>query len=547
MKKRIIIEVRQPISFGAAVAGGVRRGFGFAPERPLDAGALAAAPALRGVLAGVEIDPDFPQVMVPTAAPPTAEARPRRGGLPGFAAAAEPDATLAESYIVRGEVEEDELEDLQNRAEASGNAYIYADVPIQPCPAVCAGSPPRGTDRDVERLLCVEGLQGAGLDGSGVLVAIVDTGVNMAHLNGRGKRPLFDASRSWAPDRGGTPGSQPVDHGTMCAYDACIAAPRCTLLDISLLRSTLRGATVMDALLTDAIRAYSHLLSLLTAPLLPGEARSLVVNNSWAMYDPSWDFPVGHRGNYSDNPAHPFNVIVGTLERAGADILFAAGNCGPDCPDTRCRGTDRTLYGANSHPQVLCVAGVDVTGQRAGYSSVGPGRLAGQKPDLCGFTHFAGSGVYPADGGTSAATPVVAGLIAALRTRHPALGAGASLTPAAMRDLLRNNAADLAGAGFDHGTGFGIVNGCQLLSALPAPAEPVGAEDDAQGVERLVAILSGGAAAGGSRSGVPGGSTSGGSASGGASGGSASSGGSATGGSRRGRSGTPGIAGGGGS
>jgi hypothetical protein len=31
-------------------------------------------------------------------------------------------------------------------------------------------------------------------------------------------------------------------------------------------------------------------------------------------------FPIGHPGNYSNNPAHPFNVIVATLESAGADV-----------------------------------------------------------------------------------------------------------------------------------------------------------------------------------------------------------------------------------
>jgi hypothetical protein len=56
-----------------------------------------------------------------------------------------------------------------------------------------------------------------------------------------------------------------------------------------------------------------------------------------------------------------------------ARILFAAGNCRADCPDSRCQGvTSNAIYGANGHPQVLCVAGVDTTKQRVGYSTIGP-------------------------------------------------------------------------------------------------------------------------------------------------------------------------------
>jgi subtilisin family serine protease len=235
-------------------------------------------------------------------------------------------------------------------------------------------------------------------------------------------------------------------------------------------------------------------LNVMTAPSRPGEQqRSLVVNNSWGMFHPTWDFPVGHPGNYSDNANHPFNRIVASLERTGADILFAAGNCGRDCPDGRCQGvTDRPIYGANSHSQVLSVAGVDVKQQRVGYSSIGPGRLERLKPDVAGYTHFKGSEVYPADGGTSAATPVVAGVVAAVRTARPFTPGRASTYPSAIRLLLRRTAIDRGQAGYDFEFGYGIVDGeavarrARLLINAPedasagAAAEPAGKEPDAE-------------------------------------------------------------------
>ncbi len=425
---------------------------------------MEAAPAL----AGLEVDTEFEPVPLPKLV------KVDQAETFGLAALGdevvqmdsdgEPAVQVVESYIVRGEMDEEAADALREDPKVIG---VYADVAIQPA-LICPGSGPLGSDADVERLLCASRLRRLGADGRSVLVAIVDTGVNMAYLNAHGKTPTFDAARSWVPRPGLIAGSMPVGHGTMCAFDACIMAPRCTILDVAVLASNVSGGSIMDGLLSDAVRAYRHLCAIMQAPRRPGETRSLVVNNSWGMFHPSWDFPQGNPGRYMDNPNHPFNLIVGTLEGLGADILFAAGNCGRDCPDGRCRGVAGGIYGANSHAKVLSVAGVDVTKQRVGYSTQGPGHLDRNKPDLCGYTHFRGSGVYAADGGTSAATPVVAGVVAAYRTLRPFQPGNPSVSPGSVRSLFRANCQDLGAAGFDFDTGFGVLNGCAIADALQA-------------------------------------------------------------------------------
>ncbi len=433
----------------------------YAPSAIANARSLAATTTSLA-LRGVSIDESYAPVKVPEKQPRESIGDREVGRL--FRFNAQPEVS---TYLIRGEVaDENALAELTAAVEADNNIVgVFSDPKISTF-AVCPGNAV-GTDKNVENLLNVSQLQAKGMDGSNVMVAIVDTGVNLAHLRSKGKNPNFDATKSWTPVLGITPGQGDVDHGTMCAFDVCIAAPNCTLLDYALLQSQAEGNSVMEGFLSDAVKAFSKLLDLLLQA--PDPKPSLVVNNSWGMYHPSWDFPVGNPGNYSDNPNHPFNIIVESLEDAGADILFAAGNCGLDCPDSRCLGvTNRAIYGANSHPSVLCVAGVTVNKERIGYSSQGPGRLSSEKPDLCAYTHFVGSGVYPEDSGTSAACPVAAGIVAAIRSVY----SPAQLSPAQLRQLLHRTTQDLGGIGFDYSHGFGLINVPAILNALEPPEPP---------------------------------------------------------------------------
>ena len=414
----------------------------------------SSAPFLEGV-DGFQMDAGFSPVQVPQKVRrPQGDAR-SAGRL--FSFDTRPEQS---TYLIRGEVEDEQaLERLTAAVDQDPNGVgVYSDPRISAI-AVCPDNP-IGTHTDVENRLQVTNLHNRSMDGTDVVVAIVDTGVNMAHLRNKGKNPTFDSQRSWSPVQGSVLGDMEVDHGTMCAFDVCVAAPNCTLLDYALLQSQTQGETTMDGFLSDAVKGFSELLNLMLGDNPP---RALVVNNSWGMFHPSWDFPVGHSGNYSDNPEHPFNIIVESLEDAGADILFAAGNCGAECADSRCKGeTDQGIYGANSHTAVLSVAGVSVNDVRLGYSTQGPGRLDANKPDICAYTHFDGSGVYDADGGTSAACPVAAGVVAAIRSRYST----AELSPTRLRNLLRRSANDLGLQGFDFDHGFGVIDTAALLNAL---------------------------------------------------------------------------------
>jgi subtilisin family serine protease len=366
------------------------------------------------------------------------------------------------TYLLRGEIPDGN----------TASAGVFADPVIQSC-ITCLDSPAVGNGDDVQALLDVAGLRTRGLTGAGVPVAVVDTGINLPHLQGKGLAVNTDEMHSFTP-AGVTakPFQHPNGHGTMCAYDVLLVAPQATLLDHAVLLTQATGPTVMSGFLSDAVKAYAALRSYLLS--IDEDDRRLVVTNSWGMFAPAWDFPPDHPGNYSDNPAHPFNVIVGSLEAAGADVLFAAGNCGRDCPDGRCQFTSLPICGANSHPRVLSIGGVDTQKNRVGYSSQGPGRLARRKPDVCAYTHFTGSDVFAPspDSGTSAACPVAAGVVAAVRTKY----SSDELPTSQLRAVVRRTAIDKAGRGFDFDYGYGIIDARAIRRKL-------GREDDDDAVE----------------------------------------------------------------
>ncbi|NRQ39457.1 S8 family serine peptidase [Nonomuraea sp. NN258] len=424
----------------------------------IDPGVVSHVADVVGDLPGVLIDRAFAPVALPR------PRSPRGGGLLSSLASlldfslTPDDATV----LIRGEISDD---DVPAQLSALSSAVrevtgVFADPPIHHH-VTCGDSGPVGDWHDVERLLGVRELHEAGYDGEGVHLAIVDGGIDKEHVAAKlGREVRVDAGRSWTPPgANGSPGAWPTGHGSMCAFDAQIAARASTLLDVAVLRSS-KGT--IGGVLSDALAAYSHLRTVLTG--MPERSRALVISNSWGLFrDDQDDFRPGQPGNFTDNPRHPFNVMVASLERAGADILFSAGNCGRDCPDRRCGVDD--IIGANGHPQVITVAGVDVHGERVGYSSQGPARLADNKPDISAYTHFLGSeatGAGQADTGTSASCPIAAGVVAALRTRHSA----ARLSPAQLRTLLHRTAEDRSTVGFDHDYGYGIVNAPALVAAL---------------------------------------------------------------------------------
>jgi hypothetical protein len=346
---------------------------------------------------------------------------------------------------------------------------VYADLEIAAvAPAPYTKAAAVGSDQDVARLLRVPELAAAGMTGRNVRVVIVDTGIDGSLVNVE--------ALGWAPDgltyvAGSANATDPIlGHGTMCAHDARIAAPQAKFHDFALLRQSAGG---MTRFLSDVLAAYGRLADLVEDDWT---GQAVVVNNSWAVFDRSADLPVGTPGNYGANLNHPVNQQIGALASLGVDIVFAAGNCGMPGPDGRCsindRGPGKSVHGANSHPDVVSVAAVTTDDRRLAYSSQGPGTISSRKPDLCSYTHFSTGSAWPLHSGTSAAAPVLSGLIAALRTRV----GGHAISPAALRSILQSTARNPLGSGWNGEFGHGIVDVRAILQqfGIASPGGPAG-------------------------------------------------------------------------
>jgi subtilisin family serine protease len=169
---------------------------------------------------------------------------------------------------------------------------------------------------------------------------------------------------------------------------------------------------------------------------------------------------------------HPLHRKVREVVASGAAAFFAAGNCGRDCPSGACHvsgiGPGISIHASNSLAEVITVGAVNSRHERIGYSSQGPGMFAPNKPDLAAYSHFFGNfgperpggAATPYDNGTSAATPVAAGVAALLLSAHP------DLSPNDLRQALIDGAVNVTGADWDRDYGRGIVNAAAAYTKL---------------------------------------------------------------------------------
>ncbi|MBC7799708.1 MAG: S8 family serine peptidase [Gemmatimonadaceae bacterium] len=260
------------------------------------------------------------------------------------------------------------------------------------------------------------------------------------------------------------PGKGRSRHAMMIARTVHDLAPDARLYDCPLIPTPPPGvpASLRDitASTLDAATLIFKIGAILRLHRKHGHATgSWVFVNSWAIYDRTSDVS---DVRYCTDRQHVLNrAIAALVNDHGADVVFAAGNCGQFEPDGRCGhgdcGPDRSILGANSLSEVVTASAVRVDRTWLGYSSQGRGQpsLGLHKPDLCAPSQFADdTDANRVSTGTSSAAAVVGGAIAVLRGRWDQ----SAVSPAAMKQALWASATAPNPAGVARRTGAGIVN-----------------------------------------------------------------------------------------
>jgi subtilisin family serine protease len=318
-------------------------------------------------------------------------------------------------------------------------------------------------DRDAARdVLRLDRLAGEGLTGSRVNVVIIDDGLNKQYIPNWGGGLRHGSIK---------PGSAPRDsHGMMIARNVLGAAPDAVLYDVPLIPSRITNIPVF----VSGAEAVFGLLRQWIDFLRQWEQWSgpWILVNAWAIFDRASELSLGNYTQNKNPGGHPFNNLIGEIVGGSLiDIVFAAGNCGQFCPSRRCgridRGPRHSIWGANSHPAVITAGAVRTDDLWLGYSSQGPGQplLATEKPDFCAPSDFAETtDAAVGNTGTSAATGLTAGVVAALRS-NPKWDAG-SVPPHTLKQELIDTARQTVGPGWNGRLGHGILDAGAAFDAL---------------------------------------------------------------------------------
>ena len=306
-------------------------------------------------------------------------------------------------------------------------------------------------------------LWNAGFDGSGTVVANMDTGVDANH-------PDIAASwrggdNSWFDPNGEH--STPYDktgHGTQTMSLMVGGDAGGTSIGVSPGAKWIAVKIFNDAGVASLSKIHQGFQWLLDPDDNPGTNDIPdVVNNSWGFQ------------NLVDQCYTEFSADIDVLKAAGIAVVFSGGNQG-----------SLGSVSPGDNPGSFAVGAVDSSSNVASTSSRGPSACDGSFfPEVVApgvsvrVADLTFGGVFPDSyasvSGTSFAAPHVAGTMALLRQADP------STSVAALEQALTDSAFDLGAAGADNESGYGLIDAVAANDLLASNPGPICTDADSDG------------------------------------------------------------------
>ncbi len=330
-------------------------------------------------------------------------------------------------------------------------ARIDLDV-TSAIPAAAPGRPVSDPPANNVSAINAPAVWALGFQGQGIVVASMDTGVDVTHPDLSAK--WRGGANSWYDPYGQHP-LTPTDlngHGTETMGVMLAGAGSGTSLGVAP-----QAHWIAAKIFNDSNHATTSAIHLAFQWLLDPDGNPLtndapnVVNNSWDLSAPGCDLT--------------FEPDLAALAAANILSVFAAGNFGPNA------SSDASPA---NNPDSLAVGAVDNLDVIASFSSRGPtscGRSSATTfpevvaPGVAITTTDAGEG-YTNNSGTSLSAPHVTGAVALLLSAFPWLSVDE------LRTALTTTAVDLGTPGADNSFGYGHIDVLAAYTAvanLPTP------------------------------------------------------------------------------
>lgn len=301
-----------------------------------------------------------------------------------------------------------------------------------------------------------------GIDGTGVVVASIDTGVQWDHP------ALLTKYRGYNSDKPNKPNNEfnwfdatadidtPYDdngHGTHTVGTMVGSEPDGTH-QIGVAPGAqwigVKAFTALGGTDADILAAGEWVLAPKDADGNPHPEKAPdIVNNSWGGGPGMNDW---------------YRPMVQNWRASGIFPAFAAGNTTKDNP-----GGPGSVTEPGNYPESFTVGAVDNNDKLADFSLLGPSPYGEIKPDVVApgvniFSAIPGSDYTDGYSGTSMATPAVAGAVALIKQ------ADASLTVGEIEQILINTATTLTDSEYpkspSNGYGYGIINVFNAVSSI---------------------------------------------------------------------------------